>query len=618
MLSNANENFYWISDSAQNYPWLQIDFYKIKTIRKLWLIAECCSLIIYDWIEISIGDTALSPNDFETTLSKNELCGHWEHLGGNGANFVYGYDCNLSGRYLNIQYYVPGNLTRYGLNEILFDDIYAEDVVLKHTEFHHSSDSRHIFNIVSGHRVSGYYHPRFFSDGYPFIIVELETERRITGVYFVEMKLLNYWDYLGVSVGYKTIHINDATVFSRASRLPIGSPYCFKTRNDLIQRKNVNLYYGKCVRPMEGRVISFVGQKRLRISRLIIEYDTKISKSNYEITCMGNCDFETPLTNLINGIVKNDSESVNVVPGQVIQIDLKKPQLISDIIVYGHDGMFEIQNLFIVYVDDLPFGQLQTPVGSSLTSRFYTFQAMPPIFGQNVTIRTMNESLNLTEIDFSITNSETYVHRSVIRYPFTYTLNGKWYHVMETGIDTVSYKFDLQSRYQKVKRVRITNYMDKMTGLTVKFGPEGKETLCGQVTKTNLNNIEEFWCPNNAQVGQFLHVYNIDPDISTKISVIEVEMTEQNFPTPLLRDCSELYEAGYTSTGAYPIDVNGQKSSKTMIDAFCSGGWTTILYRFPEIEESQLFFQKDSLLDYKVGFGTRDKHHWMGLYDIYR
>ena len=83
-----------------------------------------------------------------------------------------------------------------------------------------------------------------------------------------------------------------------------------------------------------------------------------------------------------------------------------------------------------------------------------------------------------------------------------------------------------------------------------------------------------------------------------------------------MKDCSELYKMGIKTPGTYTVDPTGNRSNFTQALVNCDeDGWTNIMVRGDYWDPEDNFYR--DTWNYKEGFGSLDKEHWLGLDKIY-
>ena len=83
----------------------------------------------------------------------------------------------------------------------------------------------------------------------------------------------------------------------------------------------------------------------------------------------------------------------------------------------------------------------------------------------------------------------------------------------------------------------------------------------------------------------------------------------------LASSCDALYKSGYTTTGVYTIDPDGQGAFQVRCDMATTPGrgWTIFQRR---VDGSEDFYR--NWRDYKDGFGNLTGEYWLGLEKIHR
>ncbi|KAM4725171.1 angiopoietin-1 [Anableps anableps] len=81
-----------------------------------------------------------------------------------------------------------------------------------------------------------------------------------------------------------------------------------------------------------------------------------------------------------------------------------------------------------------------------------------------------------------------------------------------------------------------------------------------------------------------------------------------------LRDCADLYKAGFHQNSVYTIQINPQETKKVYCNMEAAGGgWTVIQRRQDGSEDFQRTWK-----EYRMGFGSLLAEHWLGNEHIYQ
>ena len=405
----------------------------------------------------------------------------------------------------------------------------------------------------------------------------------------------------------------------------------------LISRPLITL---NCNEPINGRVMTFMTLQGLFIEDMVFHFSSHdMKKKFYNVTVSSGSPslaFDGTVTNDINQIYQSTIQD----PSPWMMVNLGKSNLIIQKLILHLPEVLMLNlsrhTLWIKQNQGDPYKFCTSSKEATLHQNYLIFKCKRPIFGRYIHIESEGQLL-IGELDIIFvppTIFSKWTHSAskplkAVRNDIEFVLDGKINQVYNTATGNIEYDrhqwfiIDMNTQFLSVKNVKVhwdifnnsksfkSNYLIVLAGddrITSRhIFPTSKNMLCGEKQDVDAY-FYEFDC-RKAPRGQYIILasatYSVVHQHELHISEVDISVNPVPPVTPLLRDCSRLFEAGYTMDNVFPIDVTGQENIYSLIDAQCYQGWTIILTRghpSPDIEVLQLQHMVPN-----IGFGEGER-----------